>query len=121
MRKKSLEIIGRPRSGGRPSLSARLRIVRDLSEINSKRGPVHRAAARIREETRSRDPQETQSMQEDTWSRDGSIGDASIIPTISQSTSDTWTRDAGESRSVDELNSSARLMAALSLNQTNRR
>jgi hypothetical protein len=117
MRKKSLEIIGRPRSGGRSSLSARLRIVRDLSEIK-----IHRAPARIQEETRSRDPQETQSMQEDTWSRDGSIGDASIIPTISQSTSDTWTRDAGESRSVDELNlSSDRLMAALSPSQTNRR
>jgi hypothetical protein len=38
MSKKSLEIIGRPRSGKRPSLSGRLETVRYLNEVKSSSG-----------------------------------------------------------------------------------
>ena len=48
------------------------------------------------EETWTRGDSEDQSMPKDTWTREKSTTDGSVIPTIRQSTpADTWTRDAG--------------------------
>ena len=60
---------------------------------------------------------EGQSTQEDSFARDEDTRHASIVPAMSQSAEDTWTRDHGDSGPIGEPDpANSRLATALSLN-----
>ena len=59
----------------------------------------------------------TQLSQEDSFERDEDTRRASIVPALSQSAQDTWTRDNVDSKQIVELDvANSRLATALSLN-----